>query len=132
MSDREPFYSVALDPEELPPITLTWAEVVEAGKVGKLCSIDESFEGPTWAWRLKVQQELSKVQQGLLEQYYSAGDEFYSSVRCEYPSSWNPPSCQINSYKLILIDCDDSTRESRLRVDRRQPELANPQKSRVL
>jgi hypothetical protein len=30
----------------------------------------------------------------------------------------------IINYEVVLVDCDDSSRESRLRLDRRQPELA--------
>ena len=31
----------------------------------------------------------------------------------------------ITNYKTILVDCDDGSRESRLRINRRQPELAD-------
>ena len=34
-------------------------------------------------------------------------------------------AAKITNYKTILIDCDDASRESRLRINRRQPELAD-------
>lgn len=34
-------------------------------------------------------------------------------------------SSQIDKARIILVDCDDETREARLRLERVQPELAN-------
>ena len=33
-------------------------------------------------------------------------------------------AAKITNYKIILLDCDDTSRESRLRINRRQPKLA--------
>jgi hypothetical protein len=35
-------------------------------------------------------------------------------------------TAQIPNARIILIDCDDATRQRRLRTDRSQPDLANP------
>jgi len=34
-------------------------------------------------------------------------------------------AAKITNYKTILVDCDDASRENRLTINRRQPELAN-------
>jgi len=33
---------------------------------------------------------------------------------------------QVPNARIILVDCDDATRQRRLRTDRNQPDLANP------
>ena len=78
-------------------------------------SVENWQRAKTFQWMARIQNE-----------FLSAGGRvlFEGQMRISFILE-ALQAAKINSYKLILIDCDDSTRESRLRVDRHRPELAN-------
>jgi len=69
----------------------------------------------TMAWMEKIRPILSAGRSVLFEGQMRIAFIHEALVAAEIPSA-----------RIILVDCDDATRERRLRTDRSQPDLANP------
>jgi len=68
----------------------------------------------TFDWMIRIQEEfLSKGKLVLFDGQMRISFIFEACA-----------AAKITNYKTILVDCDDASRESRLRINRRQPELA--------
>jgi predicted kinase len=81
----------------------------------------EFGSGENWQ-RVKTFEWIKSIQ----EEFLSEGKLvlFEGQMRVSFISE-ACAAAKITNYKTILVDCDDASRESRLRINRRQPELAN-------